>query len=184
MGVRHRELPAEGVQFHPESVLTPEGKRLLANFLEGQTTCLSFRGAHPPMSHARTNESSPARSTRSASGSHLTADHASAVLDEIMEGRAERGAGGGVPDRAAREGRDRRRDRRARADDAPARRRRVERSRATWSTRPGPGEGRRPSTSRPLPRSSRPAPAALSPSTATARAPAARARPICSRRWA
>jgi anthranilate synthase/aminodeoxychorismate synthase-like glutamine amidotransferase len=34
MGVRHRELPAEGVQFHPESVLTPHGKHLLANFLE------------------------------------------------------------------------------------------------------------------------------------------------------
>ena len=33
MGVRHRELPAEGVQFHPESVLTPLGKSLLANFL-------------------------------------------------------------------------------------------------------------------------------------------------------
>jgi anthranilate synthase/aminodeoxychorismate synthase-like glutamine amidotransferase len=33
MGVRHRELPAEGVQFHPESVLTPEGKSMLANFL-------------------------------------------------------------------------------------------------------------------------------------------------------
>jgi anthranilate synthase/aminodeoxychorismate synthase-like glutamine amidotransferase len=33
MGVRHRELPAEGVQFHPESVLTPDGKRMLESFL-------------------------------------------------------------------------------------------------------------------------------------------------------
>jgi len=35
MGVRHRELPLEGVQFHPESILTAEGKRLLGNFLGG-----------------------------------------------------------------------------------------------------------------------------------------------------
>ena len=34
MGVRHRELFVEGVQFHPESILTGEGKRLLRNFLE------------------------------------------------------------------------------------------------------------------------------------------------------
>ncbi len=34
MGVRHRTLRAEGVQFHPESILTPEGDRLLRNFLD------------------------------------------------------------------------------------------------------------------------------------------------------
>jgi anthranilate synthase/aminodeoxychorismate synthase-like glutamine amidotransferase len=33
MGLRHKELPIEGVQFHPESALSPEGKALLANFL-------------------------------------------------------------------------------------------------------------------------------------------------------
>ncbi|MGB2850505.1 MAG: aminodeoxychorismate/anthranilate synthase component II [Solirubrobacterales bacterium] len=34
MAVRHRELPVEGVQFHPESVLTPAGKSLLENYLQ------------------------------------------------------------------------------------------------------------------------------------------------------
>jgi 4-amino-4-deoxychorismate synthase (2-amino-4-deoxychorismate-forming) component II len=35
MGLRHREYPIEGVQFHPESIGTPEGKALLRNFLAG-----------------------------------------------------------------------------------------------------------------------------------------------------
>jgi anthranilate synthase/aminodeoxychorismate synthase-like glutamine amidotransferase len=35
MAVRHRELPAEGVQFHPESVLTEHGKQMLRSFMEG-----------------------------------------------------------------------------------------------------------------------------------------------------
>ncbi len=34
MGVRHRRLPVEGVQFHPEAILTEHGRQLLANFLE------------------------------------------------------------------------------------------------------------------------------------------------------
>lgn len=46
MGVRHRELPVEGVQFHPESVLTGEGKRLVGNWLR-RVGAAARRGPQP-----------------------------------------------------------------------------------------------------------------------------------------
>ena len=62
MGVRHRTLAVEGVQFHPESVLTEGGHRLLANWLArcGQPEALASGGAGPPLT-PRPRRAAPAR---------------------------------------------------------------------------------------------------------------------------
>jgi len=46
MGLRHREHPLEGVQFHPESILTPDGPRLLGHFLEFAAARRAERHGH------------------------------------------------------------------------------------------------------------------------------------------
>ncbi len=61
MGLRHRRLEVEGVQFHPESILTTVGPRLLENFL---TRCASS---------AETPEKTPAAATVTPAGSDLPA---------------------------------------------------------------------------------------------------------------
>ena len=102
MGMHHRELPLFGVQFHPESVLTPEGTKLLANFLElcGEISSVVGRpsGAAAVVAGASGSTQISAAAAevtglggaigRVSSGGSLSEAEAHLVMGQIMDGES------------------------------------------------------------------------------------------------
>ena len=143
MAVRHRELPAEGVQFHPESVLTPDGKRMLANFLAGSAARRRERLIHPSERSGRDDDQRDPHPRDRCGRLRRAPDRRPCVGGSR---RDHGGTGGGgpdrrVPDRPAGKGRDGPRADRPGADDARARDARSIPAATTSSTRPAPGGG-------------------------------------------
>lgn len=89
MALTHRDAPTMGVQFHPESILTPEGKRLLRNFMAlciGVEPATVAPGGQPGAATA--GVSMRAALERALAREHLSSDEAEEVMMTIMAGQA------------------------------------------------------------------------------------------------
>ena len=84
MALRHRDAPTFGVQFHPESILTPEGRRLLENFLEITSAVKEPSQAGEKMQDIDL----PEAIERALLRDHLSASEAESVMRHIMSGEA------------------------------------------------------------------------------------------------
>ncbi len=90
MGLRHREYPIFGVQFHPESILTHYGKELLTNFLAMKPVVPAPKGerALPVSSQAKEDNLLRPFLAKLLQRQHLTADEAEQAMQIIMSGQA------------------------------------------------------------------------------------------------
>lgn len=89
MGLRHREYPIFGVQFHPESILTQYGKELLMNFLAMKPVTPAPKGeSASPVSPTKEVDMLKPYITKLLQRQHLTADEAEQAMQIIMSGQA------------------------------------------------------------------------------------------------